>query len=120
MIQNAKKTSNTRRFLDVTKPKKFFKMKRKPNKSTHSDGSSGEKMSEKPTLPKKGIKTYYGEMSDTEEAKKENYIEVCQTEDRRITNAEIAFHGRLSEKERECAWKWVSYFTSLVQGLASR
>ena len=38
----------------------------------------------------------------------------------RIGNAEIALHGRLSEKERECAWKWVSYFTSLVQGLASR
>ena len=119
MIQNAKKSSNTRRFLDETKQKRIF-MKKKKKESTHTDESGGEKVSEKPTLPKKGIKTYYGEMSDTEEAKKENYVEVCQTEDRRITNAEIALHGRLSEKERECAWKWVSYFTSLVQGLASR
>ena len=79
-----------------------------------SDGSVVSKLSEKPTLVKKGIRTYHGIVEDSFENKKENYDEVCHTEDRRIVNAAISLRSRLSSKEREEAQEWHRNFSALV------
>jgi len=93
---------------------KFTVMKYNKKQSIQSDGSDGEKMSETPTLVKKGIRTYHGIVEDSFENKKENYDEVCHTEDRRIVNAAIALRSRLSSKEREEAQEWHRNFSALV------
>ena len=89
-------------------------MKRHNKKAIQSDGSDSEKMSENPTLVKKGIRTYYGIVEDSLENKKENYDEICHAEDRRIVNAAIALRSRLSSKEREEAQEWHRNFSALV------
>ena len=89
-------------------------MRNNKNESAQSDGSDGEKMSEKPTLVKKGIRTYHGIVEDSFENRKENYDEVCHTEDRRIVNAAISLRSRLSSKEREEAQEWHRNFSALV------
>ena len=91
-------------------------MKELEKQAIQSDGSDSEKMSENPTLVKKGIRTYYGIVEDSLENKKENYDEICHTEDRRIVNAAIALRSRLSSKEREIAQEWYSNFNTLVGG----
>ena len=73
-------------------------MKNSNKESIQSDGSDGEKMSEKPTLVRRGIRTFYGIVEDSLENKKENYDEICHAEDRRIVNAAIALRSRLSSK----------------------
>jgi len=95
----------------------FFRkniMKENKKQSIQSDGSDGEKMSEKPTLVRRGIRTYYGIVEDSFENKKENYDEVCHAEDRRIVNAAISLRSRLSSKEREEAQEWHRNFSALV------
>ena len=124
-----KKPSTTRRFLDVKKKRKikdcwvfqpffFFQEKimkdKKNNQSIQPDESDGEKVSGKPTLVRKGIRTYYGIVEDSFDNKKENYDEVCHAEDRRIVNAAIALRSRLSSKEREEAQEWHRNFSALV------
>ena len=84
--------------------------------SIQSGGSSGVVMPENPTLVKKGIRTFYGIVEDSLENKKENYDEICHTEDRRIVNAAIALRTRLSSKEREIAQEWYRNFSTLVGG----
>jgi len=91
-------------------------MKELEKQAIQSDGSDSEKMSENPTLVKKGIRTFYGIVEDSLENKKENYDEICHTEDRRIVNAAIALRSRLSSKEREIAQEWYSNFNTLVGG----
>ena len=91
-------------------------MKELEKQAIQSDGSDSEKMSENPTLVKKGIRTYYGIVEDSLENKKENYDEICHAEDRRIVNAAIALRSRLSSKEREIAQEWYSNFNTLVGG----
>ena len=91
-------------------------MKDQYKQAIQSDGSDSEKMSENPTLVKKGIRTYYGIVEDSLENKKENYDEICHAEDRRIVNAAIALRSRLSSKEREIAQEWYSNFKTLVGG----
>ena len=91
-------------------------MKEQNKQAIQSDGSDSEKMSENPTLVKKGIRTYYGIVEDSLENKKENYDEICHAEDRRIVNAAIALRSRLSSKEREIAQEWYSNFNTLVGG----
>ena len=91
-------------------------MKKQYKQAIQSDGSDSEKMSENPTLVKKGIRTFYGIVEDSLENKKENYDEICHTEDRRIVNAAIALRSRLSSKEREIAQEWYSNFNTLVGG----
>ena len=93
---------------------KFTVMKYNKNESVQSDESDGEKMSEKPTLVRKGIRTYYGIVEDSFDNKKENYDEICHAEDRRIVNAAIALRSRLSSKEREEAQEWHRNFSALV------
>jgi len=83
-------------------------------KAIQSDGSDSEKMSENPTLVRKGIRTFYGIVEDSFENKKENYDEICHAEDRRIVNAAIALRSRLSSKEREEAQEWNRNFRALV------
>ena len=87
---------------------------KKYKQSIQSDESDGEKMSEKPTLVRKGIRTYYGIVEDSLENKKENYDEICHAEDRRIVNAAISLRSRLSSKEREEAQEWHRNFSALV------
>ena len=91
-------------------------MKEQYKQAIQSDGSDSEKMSENPTLVKKGIRTYYGIVEDSFENKKENYDEICHAEDRRIVNAAIALRSRLSSKEREIAQEWYRNFSTLVGG----
>ena len=93
---------------------KFTVMKYNKNESVQSDESDGEKMSEKPTLVRKGIRTFYGIVEDSFDNKKENYDEICHAEDRRIVNAAIALRSRLSSKEREEAQEWHRNFSALV------
>ena len=93
---------------------KFTVMKNNNKKSIQSDESDGEKMSEKPTLVRRGIRTFYGIVEDSLENKKENYDEICHTEDRRIVNAAISLRSRLSSKEREEAQEWHRNFSALV------
>ena len=89
-------------------------MKYNKNESVQSDESDGEKMSEKPTLVRKGIRTYYGVVENSFDNKKENYDEICHAEDRRIVNAAISLRSRLSSKEREEAQEWHRNFSALV------
>ena len=91
-------------------------MKEQNKQAIQSDGSDSEKMSENPTLVKKGIRTFYGIVEDSLENKKENYDEICHAEDRRIVNAAIALRSRLSSKEREIAQEWYRNFSTLVGG----
>ena len=91
-------------------------MKDNKKESIQLDGSDGEKISKKPTLVRKGIRTYYGIVEDSLENKKENYDEICHAEDRRIVNAAIALRSRLSSKEREIAQEWYRNFSTLVGG----
>ncbi len=91
-------------------------MKELEKQAIQSDGSDSEKMSENPTLVKKGIRTFYGIVEDSLENKKENYDEICHAEDRRIVNAAIALRSRLSSKEREIAQEWYRNFSTLVGG----
>ena len=91
-------------------------MKEQYKQAIQSDGSDSEKMSENPTLVRKGIRTYYGIVEDSLENKKENYDEICHAEDRRIVNAAIALRSRLSSKEREIAQEWYRNFSTLVGG----
>ena len=93
---------------------KFTVMKNNNKKSIQSDESDGEKMSEKPTLVTKGIRTIYGVVEDSLKNKEENYNEICHTEDRCIVNAAIALRSRLSSKEREEAQEWHRNFSALV------
>ena len=87
---------------------------KKNNQSIQPDESDGEKVSGKPTLVRKGIRTQYGIVEDSFDNKKENYDEVCHAEDRRIVNAAIALRSRLSSKEREEAQEWHRNFSALV------
>ena len=89
-------------------------MRNNKNESVQSDGSDGEKMSEKPTLVRKGIRTFYGIVEDSLQNKEENYNEIGHAEDRRIVNAAIALRSRLSSKEREEAQEWNRNFRALV------
>ena len=89
-------------------------MKEQNKQAIQSDGSDSEKMSENPTLVKKGIRTFHGIVEDSLENKKENYDEICHAEDRRIVNAAIALRSRLSSKEREEAQEWHRNFSALV------
>jgi hypothetical protein len=84
------------------------------NQSIQSGESDGEKVPGKPTLVKKGIRTYHGIVEDSFENKKENYDEICHAEDRRIVNAAISLRSRLSSKEREEAQEWHRNFSALV------
>ena len=87
---------------------------KKYNQSTQPDESDGEKMSGKHTIVKNGIQTSFGIVEDTLENKRENYDEICWTEDRRIVNAAIALRSRLTSKEREEALEWCRSFSALV------
>ena len=91
--------------------------KKSGKKSIRSDESDGEKVSDRKTLPKKPMQTIFGEVSESEEDRKLLYWEVGNAEDKRITNAQTYLHSRLSEKQREEAYKWSAYFKGLVEGV---
>ena len=93
---------------------KFTVMTNNNNQSVQSGESDGEKVPGKPTLVRKGIRTYYGIVEDSFDNRKENYDEICHAEDRRIVNAAISLRSRLSSKEREEAQEWHRNFSALV------
>tara|TARA_Y100001936_G_scaffold252314_1_gene311449 strand:+ start:7664 stop:8395 length:732 start_codon:yes stop_codon:yes gene_type:complete len=64
---------------------------------------------------KKSIRSILGEIPNTEEAKSELFLEFARTEDARIKEAEAALHGRLSEDDREKAYKWSAYYRGLIE-----
>tara|TARA_Y100001936_G_scaffold252670_1_gene313435 strand:- start:3335 stop:3616 length:282 start_codon:yes stop_codon:yes gene_type:complete len=86
------------------------------NKNPFSSDEDGEKVTEQPTLVRRGIQTYYGVVEDSLDNKTENYLEVCITEDKRVTYAQMALFSRLTQEQREFAWKWSFHFKGLVEG----
>tara|TARA_B100000953_G_C17937930_1_gene396013 strand:+ start:600 stop:833 length:234 start_codon:yes stop_codon:yes gene_type:complete len=69
------------------------------------------------TLPKKGIKTFFGEIADTAEGKEYLYAEVCHIEDNRIMNAQAGLYSRLTKAERMVVFEWTRLFKGLVGGV---
>ena len=63
---------------------------------------------------KKTIHSLLGEIPNTEDAKSELFQELSRTEDSKLKQAEAALHARLSEDDREKAYKWSAYFRGLV------
>ena len=44
------------------------------------------------------------------------FLELCRTDDQRKRDALSALHGRLSEQDRERAYKWTTCYRALVDG----
>ena len=63
---------------------------------------------------KKTIRSILGEIPNTEEAKSELFRELIRVENSRLDQAEAALHARLSEDDREKAYKWSAYFRGLM------
>jgi tetratricopeptide (TPR) repeat protein len=63
---------------------------------------------------KKTIRSILGDIPNTEEAKSELFRELMRVEDSRLGQAEAALHARLSEDDREKAYKWSAYFRGLM------
>ena len=119
--------------------KKVVKMAKSKTKSTHTDGSSGEKMSvdKKNTCPrcvkgklvqddetgekfcskcglvKKPIETPVGSIKNEDE-KEGIYFELNLVEDRKVKDAERALFRRLNRDARCEAWTWSQYYKDLV------
>ena len=66
------------------------------------------------TKVEKKIKTPFGEIKDTTEAKENIFGEQCRTDDQKEKNAQRALHARLSQDDREKAYKWVAYYKALL------
>ena len=65
---------------------------------------------------KKSINTSFGQIKNEYEPKKEYFDEVSRTEDSRIKQALASLHSRLSETDKENAYKWSAYYRGLVDG----
>ena len=119
--------------------KKVIKMAKSETKSTHTDGSSGEKMSvdKKNTCPrcekgklvpddetgekfcskcgfvKKPIETLVGSIKNEDE-KEGIYFELNLVDDRKVKDAERALFRRLNKDARCEAWTWSQYDKEMV------
>jgi len=65
-------------------------------------------------LKKKKINTPFGEITNTTDSKKDIFAEQCRTDDQKEKNAQRALHARLSEDDREKAYKWTAFYNALV------
>jgi len=65
---------------------------------------------------KKSINTPFGQIKNEPEPKIDYLDEVSRTEDSRIKQALASLHSRLSENDRENAYKWSAYYRGLVDG----
>ena len=63
---------------------------------------------------KKKINTPFGEITNTTDSKKDIFAEQCRTDDQKEKNAQRALHARLSEDDREKAYKWTAFYNALV------
>ena len=63
---------------------------------------------------KKKINTPFGEITNTTDLKKDIFAEQCRTDDQKEKNAQRALHPRLSEDDREKAYKWTAFYNALV------
>ena len=63
---------------------------------------------------KKKINTPFGEITNTTDSKKDIFAEQCRTDDQKEKNAQRALHARLSEDDREKAYKWMAFYNALV------
>ena len=66
------------------------------------------------TKLEKKIKTPFGEIKDTTEDKENIFGEQCRTDDQKEKDAQRALHARLSQDDREKAYKWVAYYKALL------
>ncbi len=87
---------------------KVIKMAKSKEKSTQTDGSSGEKMS-----VKKPIVTPVGCIKKEDE-KEDIFCELNLVEDRKVKDAERALFRRLTRDARCEAWTWSQYYKDLV------
>lgn len=114
-------------------------MAKSKTKSTHTDGSSGEKMSvdKKNTCPrcvkgklvpddetgekfcskcglvKKPIETFVGKI-ENEDQKESVFHELNRVEDTKVKDAERALFRRLGKDARCDAWVWSQYYKEMV------
>ena len=51
-----------------------------------------------------------------EDCRKAVFSEICHTDERRQMDALSALHGRLSEQDRERAYKWTTIYRALLGG----
>ena len=65
---------------------------------------------------KKSINTPFGQIKNEPEPKIDYLDEVSRTEDSRIKQALASLHSRLSETDKENAYKWSAYYRGLVDG----
>ena len=65
-------------------------------------------------MKKKKINTPFGEITNTTDLKKDIFAEQCRTDDQKEKNAQRALHARLSEDDREKAYKWTAFYNALV------
>ena len=63
---------------------------------------------------KKKINTPFGEITNTTDSKKDIFAEQCRTDDQKEKNAQRALHARLSEDDREKAYRWTAFYNALV------
>ena len=77
-------------------------------KSTHTDGSGGEKMS-----VKRSIETSVGNI-ENEDQKEPVFHELNLVEDTKVKDAERALFRRLTKDARCEAWAWSQYYKEMV------
>jgi len=70
------------------------------------------------TKSKKKIPKSFRALNDCacNDCKEAVFLEQCRTEDQRQNDALGALHGRLSEHDRERAYKWTSIYRALLGG----
>ena len=118
-LQNLGKKSEAK--FSFNREEKFRKLQNQKNISKeeqsweHQEISAEEKSTPVYGKKKKTIRSILGEIPNTEEAKTELFQELLRTEDARIREAEAALHRRLSEDQREKAYKWSAYYRGLIE-----
>ncbi len=65
-------------------------------------------------IKKKTIKTIYGRIKNETSEKERYFAELCRTDDMAVKNALNSLHGRLTEREKEIALKWVMQYQVLL------
>ena len=63
---------------------------------------------------KKKIQTPFGDIVDNKESKEQIFGEQCRTDEQKEKNALRSLHARLSEQDREKAYKWSAIYRCLV------
>lgn len=59
--------------------------------------------------------TPYWPIEGDVESKQQVFGEGCREDENRIANAQRGLHARMSERDRDQALKWISYYRALLQ-----